>query len=57
MKGGQCKGATIPILVLLLLSNNDVSGNQPLLVVIYHDKCMKLHKSRNLFTSFELDPL
>lgn len=34
-----------------LLSNDDVSGNQPLLVVICHDKCMNLRKTRNSFTS------
>ena len=40
-----------------LLSNDDVSGNQPLLVVICHDKCMNLRKTRNSFTSLEVDPL
>lgn len=40
-----------------LLSNDDVLGNQPLLVVICHDKCMNLGKTRNSFTPHEVDPL
>jgi len=40
-----------------LLSNDDVSGNQPLLVVICQDNCVNLRKTRNPFTSLEVDPL